>query len=23
MKPGIDRCGIGLRCKHKSCRYRS
>jgi len=21
MKTGIDRCGIGLRCKHKNCRY--
>jgi len=21
MKTGIDRCGIGLRCKNKSCRY--
>jgi len=21
MKSGIDRCRIGLRCKHKSCRY--
>jgi len=23
MKTGIDRWGIGLRCKHKSCRYGS
>jgi len=21
IKTGIDRCGIGLRCKHESCRY--
>jgi len=21
MKTGIDRCRIGLRCKHESCRY--
>jgi len=21
MKTGIDRCGIGLGCKHESCRY--
>jgi len=21
MKTCIERCGIGLRCKHESCRY--
>ena len=21
IKTGIDRCRIGLRCKHESCRY--